>query len=282
MEVCKTIETDDRYALGDLWNVSVRSCTRQSSVEKNRKLSDDKDRQLQKRVSELQTQIQRLERKIALLKTENETLKRKQDDKKPLEEKIKTLKKRNAELAAIARRLEEKAKHLQQENMKKTKEITGPHDTDHLKKMFARQRAKDLAEHAKSMLAKDREIEDLRKKCQELADQLSNSDFSGPENVQMYEEKEELVNIIKQAAKERLLLERQFAKIKPVPGRKLVDEEKYKELVETSETLRREITKLQKALSETERLEIELTQKKLECERLSQDIDKEKKRSKLL
>ena len=44
--------------------------------------------------------------------------KRKQDDKKPLEEKIKTLKKRNAELAAIARRLEEKAKHLQQENIK--------------------------------------------------------------------------------------------------------------------------------------------------------------------
>ena len=44
--------------------------------------------------------------------------KRKQDDKKPLEEKIKTLKKRNAELAAIARRLEEKAKHLQQELLK--------------------------------------------------------------------------------------------------------------------------------------------------------------------
>ncbi|KAK3585385.1 hypothetical protein CHS0354_004665 [Potamilus streckersoni] len=282
MAVCKSIETDDRYALGDLWNVSVRSCQRQSSQEKNRKLLDEKDRQLQKRVAELQTQIQRLERKIALLKTENETLKRKQDDKKPLEEKIKTLKKRNAELAAIARRLEEKAKHLQQENMKKTKEITGPHDTDHLKKMFARQRAKDLAEHAKSMLAKDREIEDLRKKCQELADQLSNSDFSGPENVQMYEEKEELVNIIKQAAKERLQLEKQFAKIKPVPGTKIVDAEKYKELIETSETLHREITKLQKALSETERLEIELTQKKLECERLSQDIDKEKKRSKLL
>lgn len=44
--------------------------------------------------------------------------KKRQDEKKPLEEKIKTLKKRNAELAAIARRLEEKAKHLQQENIK--------------------------------------------------------------------------------------------------------------------------------------------------------------------
>ena len=43
--------------------------------------------------------------------------KRKQDDKKPLEEKVKLLKKRNAELAAIARRLEEKAKNLQKENL---------------------------------------------------------------------------------------------------------------------------------------------------------------------
>ena len=39
----------------------------------NRKL-EDKDRQLQKKVSELQTQTQRLERKITLLKTENDTL----------------------------------------------------------------------------------------------------------------------------------------------------------------------------------------------------------------
>ena len=54
-------------------------------------------------------------------------------------------------------------------------------ETDHLKKMFARQRAKDLSEHAKAMLTKDREIEDLRKKCQELADQLSNAEFLGPE-----------------------------------------------------------------------------------------------------
>ena len=55
------------------------------------------------------------------------------------------------------------------------------HSTEQMKKMFARQRAKDLAEHAKNMLSKDREIEDLRKKCQELADQLSNADFLGPE-----------------------------------------------------------------------------------------------------
>lgn len=56
-----------------------------------------------------------------------------------------------------------------------------PPESDHMKKLFARQRAKDLADHAKAMLAKDREIEELRKKCQELADTLSNADFLGPE-----------------------------------------------------------------------------------------------------
>ena len=39
----------------------------------NRK-QEERDRQLQKKVTELQTQTQRLERKIALIKTENETL----------------------------------------------------------------------------------------------------------------------------------------------------------------------------------------------------------------
>jgi len=57
----------------------------------------------------------------------------------------------------------------------------GAHTPDQMKKLFARQRARDLAEHAKQMLAKDREIEELRRKCQELADQLSNADFLGPE-----------------------------------------------------------------------------------------------------
>ncbi|KAL8579681.1 hypothetical protein ACOMHN_066402 [Nucella lapillus] len=180
----------------------------------------EKEKSLQKKLGELQTQIQRLERRLLLLRTENDGLKKKQEEQKPLEDKVKVLKKRNAELAAIARRLEEKAKALQQENAKnKTKlkeeasstSAASAVDGDHLKRVFARQRAKDLAEHAKNMLAKDREIEDLRKKCQELADQLSNGELMAPQNVQIYEEKEELVNIVKQAAKERLQLEQQLA-----------------------------------------------------------------------
>lgn len=34
---------------------------------------------------------------------------------------------------------------------------------DHMKKMYARQRAKDLAEHAKSVMSKEKELDDLRK-----------------------------------------------------------------------------------------------------------------------
>ena len=43
-----------------------------------------------------------------------------------------------------------------------------------VKKAFARQRAKDLAEHKKTTLAKEKELENLRQKCQELSDKLSN------------------------------------------------------------------------------------------------------------
>ena len=64
--------------------------------------------------------------------------------------------------------------------IQKSKE-DGGQETEHLKRLFARQRAKDLAEHAKNMLVKDREIEDLRVKCQELANQLSNGEFYAPE-----------------------------------------------------------------------------------------------------
>lgn len=36
-------------------------------------------------------------------------------------------------------------------------------NVDHVKRMYARQRAKDLAEHAKSVMSKEKELDDLRK-----------------------------------------------------------------------------------------------------------------------
>ena len=58
--------------------------------------------------------------------------------------------------------------------MQRNKEKS-PSEVEHLKRTFARQRAKDIADHAKDVLEKDNEIEKLKKRCQELADQLSNN-----------------------------------------------------------------------------------------------------------
>ncbi|XP_046371624.2 RIMS-binding protein 2-like isoform X5 [Haliotis rufescens] len=254
------------------------SVTSDSDRDETKREEREKEKSLQKKVTELQGQIQRLERRITLLRTENETLRKQKDDHKPLEEKIKALKKRNAELAAIARRLEEKAKHLQQENTKKTKEEGLP-DSDQLKRLFARQRAKDLAEHTKSMLTKDREIEDLRKKCQELADQLSNGDYLIPENAQVYEEKEELVTIIKQAAKERLQLERQVAKTKPGEVVQQGDPERsrhVKDLEVSNQELQQEVHELEKSVQRTKHLDADLKQKAEQCDILKASIGKQR------
>ena len=50
---------------------------------------------------------------------------------------------------------------------------TSSQDVEQVKRAFAKQRAKDLAEFAKNTMAKDRDIEELRKKCQQLTDKLA-------------------------------------------------------------------------------------------------------------
>ncbi|XP_059150404.1 peripheral-type benzodiazepine receptor-associated protein 1-like isoform X3 [Physella acuta] len=256
-----------------------------SLQDESRKEDREKEKVLQKKLGELTTQVQRLERRISLLRTENDALRQKQDDQRPLEEKIKSLKKRNAELAAIARRLEEKAKNLQQENTKVKSKSPGTttkdeitQDSDTSKRMLARQRAKDLAEHAKTMLAKDKEIEDLRRKCQQLANQLSDADLAAPVNAVQFEEKEELVNIIKQAAKERLQLEQQLAHTRTTPLPDTGDtptqsSDKHKqELEAANQILHHEIEKLEQALHKAESLEQQLTDKTNECQVLTREL----------
>lgn len=45
---------------------------------------------------------------------------------------------------------------------------------EHVKKMYARQRAKDLAEHAKALLSKEKELDELKK---EISTQKNGPDF---------------------------------------------------------------------------------------------------------
>lgn len=177
-----------------------------SSLSENKRLFDEKEKPLQKKVGDLQTQVQKLERKTMLLKTENDALKKKQEDHKSRQEKLKSLRKRNTELAGIAQRLELKAKILQQQNLEKSD------DGDHVKKL--RQRTRDNTAHAKTLLEKEKEIEDLKKNYKELAEKISNMQSNLPQNLHLYEEQEELESIIKQAAKERLQLEKQLVKAK--------------------------------------------------------------------
>ncbi|XP_013413977.1 LOW QUALITY PROTEIN: peripheral-type benzodiazepine receptor-associated protein 1-like [Lingula anatina] len=239
--------------------------------------SDDRDRSQHRKMKDLTSQNQKLEESISLLRAENEVLKKSQDQS-PAEEKIKKLKKRNAELAAIARRLEEKAKQLQQENLKKSKDSgNGSQDVDHVKRVFARQRAKDLAEHAKVMLAKDKEVETLRKKCQDLADQLSNS-ITNAGNSGVFEDREELETIIKQAARERLLLERQVAMQSKQGSRSPsrnsdLNRSNVVALEEENQSLRREIELAEVATRDLEKLEIEVTQRRIESESLYKKLE---------
>ncbi|CAI9740608.1 RIMS-binding protein 2 isoform X3 [Octopus vulgaris] len=177
----------------------------------NKRLFEEKEKPLQKKVGELQSQVLKLERKTMLLKNENESLKRKQEDYKSREEKLKSFRKRNAELAAVARRLEDKAKILQQQNLKKSGES---HDTESVRKQFQKQRAREHAEYSKSLLAKEKEIEELKRQYQILAEKISSMSKQLPQNSRLYEDQEELEAIIKQAAKERLHLEKQLVRTK--------------------------------------------------------------------
>ncbi|XP_028400884.1 RIMS-binding protein 2-like isoform X2 [Dendronephthya gigantea] len=118
------------------------------------------------------------------------------------EERIKKLKMRNSELVAIARKLEEKAKHLQEEKdlLEKSSGMNNS-DVGNLKKAFARQRAKDLAERAKLLMNKDNEINNLKKEVEETRHNGFNENGSA----------DELEKIVEQTSKERLLLEKQVS-----------------------------------------------------------------------
>ncbi|XP_078598124.1 peripheral-type benzodiazepine receptor-associated protein 1-like isoform X1 [Branchiostoma floridae x Branchiostoma japonicum] len=161
--------------------------------------SEGRERLLAKKNRELTWTIRQLEKRCSALKTENVTLKRQREELESAEDKISKLQRRNTELTTLARRLETKAKTLQQHSTGKSSQPTGE-NLEHYKRVFARQRAKDLADHAQAILAKDKEIGHLQQELGVLQGQEKNGD--------LYSHEEELQHIITQAAKERLQMER--------------------------------------------------------------------------
>ncbi|XP_008064926.1 RIMS-binding protein 3A-like [Carlito syrichta] len=83
------------------------------------------------------------------------------------DEKVKRLRVKHAVLAGLARRLEDRARKLQETNMQAVS-VPVPRESRanlELCQAFARLRAQDLSEQASALLAKDKQIEELRQEC---------------------------------------------------------------------------------------------------------------------
>ncbi|XP_067866363.1 peripheral-type benzodiazepine receptor-associated protein 1-like isoform X3 [Heterodontus francisci] len=161
---------------------------------------------LLRRNTELLKAVRELERTCITLREEN-TLLRKSSSPET-EEKVKRLKRKNAELANIAKRLEERARKLQEANLRVVNSpvLVKGSSLEHYKKAFARQRAKDLSEHAGIILAKDKEIEELRKECRDLHAKLGPSK-EAPDRLKQ----SDFERVLRESQKEVLRLQRQLA-----------------------------------------------------------------------
>ena len=119
-----------------------------------------------RRNSELSEALQELARRCSGLREENVRLRRLglPDE---ADEKAKRLKGKRAELTGLARRLEDRARKLQEANLRA---VSAPVPGEsraglELCQALAHQRARDLSEQASALLAKDKQIEELRQEC---------------------------------------------------------------------------------------------------------------------
>ncbi|XP_060703869.1 peripheral-type benzodiazepine receptor-associated protein 1-like isoform X7 [Hemiscyllium ocellatum] len=161
---------------------------------------------LVRRNTELLKAVKELEHTCITLREEN-TLLRKSSSPET-EEKVKRLKRKNAELANIAKRLEERARKLQEANLRVVNSpvLAKGSNLEHYKKAFARQRAKDLSEHADIILAKDKQIEELRQECRDLHAKLGPSK-EAPDRLKQ----SDFERVLRESQKEVLRLQRQLA-----------------------------------------------------------------------
>ncbi|XP_036612623.1 RIMS-binding protein 3-like [Trichosurus vulpecula] len=128
---------------------------------------------LVKQNSELAEALETLAKHCSQLREENSQLRRGFPE---TNEKVRSIKVKNAKLAVIAKRLEERARKLQETNLRAVSARVPGESCAVLelcRQAFARQRAKDLTEQTSAMLAKDKEIEDLRQECRDLQAQVA-------------------------------------------------------------------------------------------------------------
>ncbi|XP_077962299.1 peripheral-type benzodiazepine receptor-associated protein 1 isoform X19 [Gasterosteus aculeatus] len=118
--------------------------------------------------SELLRGLDGLEKTCATLREENGLLRK--SSAPETEEKVRRLRRKNTELSVLAKRLEERARKLQEANLRvvNSPSLLRPGSVEQCKRAFARQRARDLAQHADLLLSKDKEIAALQQECREL------------------------------------------------------------------------------------------------------------------
>uniref|UniRef100_A0A3Q3W6I1 Uncharacterized protein n=1 Tax=Mola mola TaxID=94237 RepID=A0A3Q3W6I1_MOLML len=118
--------------------------------------------------SELLRALDELEKTCSTLREENGLLRK--SSAPETEEKVRRLRRKNTELAVLAKRLEERARKLQEANLRvvNSPSLMKHGSVEQYKRAFARQRARDLAQHADALLSKDKEIAALQQECREL------------------------------------------------------------------------------------------------------------------
>ncbi|XP_048873366.1 RIMS-binding protein 2 isoform X2 [Brienomyrus brachyistius] len=148
-----------------------------------------------------------LEKTCAALKEENGLLRKSRSPE--TEEKVKRLKRKNTELAVIAKRLEERARKLQEANLRVVNvpaSMRAGSAVEQYKRAFARQRARDLAQHADTLLCKDKEIANLRRQCHELQARVGTAKgIPGSAHLP------EVERLLRESQKEVLRLQRQLS-----------------------------------------------------------------------
>ncbi|KAG7224497.1 hypothetical protein INR49_015021 [Caranx melampygus] len=156
--------------------------------------------------SELLRALDELEKTCTTLREENGLLRK--SSAPETEEKVRRLRRKNTELAVLAKRLEERARKLQEANLKvvNSPSLMRPGSVEQYKRAFARQRARDLAQHADALLSKDKEIAALQQECRELEARLGTNKGSPDPSGRVEFEK-----LLKESQREVLRLQRQLS-----------------------------------------------------------------------
>ncbi|XP_040006424.1 peripheral-type benzodiazepine receptor-associated protein 1-like [Xiphias gladius] len=156
--------------------------------------------------SELLRALDELEKTCTILREENGLLRK--SSAPETEEKVRRLRRKNTELAVLAKRLEERARKLQEANLKvvNSPSLMRPGSVEQYKRAFARQRARDLAQHADALLSKDKEIAALQQECRELEARLGTTKGSPVPSGRVEFEK-----LLRESQREVLRLQRQLS-----------------------------------------------------------------------